>query len=109
MVNETNLRDLIERERRYIDKLDIGSDEYVSSMKRLMELEKLLSEIEKNEAETDQIQKSRRMGDAIEIAKVAISVLMPTFGLIYITAQEREITFTGAFRDVTKCFLPKKI
>lgn len=107
MVNETNLKDLIERERRYIDKLDIGSDEYVSSMKRLMDLEKLLSEIEKNEAETKLAQKSRFMGDGIEIAKLATGVLTTTFGLIYIVAQEREMTFTGAMRDITKCFLPK--
>lgn len=107
MVNETNLRDLIERERRYIDKLNIGSDDYVNSMKRLMELEKLLSEIENNEAEVKLAQKSRRMGDGIEIGKVATSVLVSMFGLFYIVAQEREMTFTGAMRDITKCFLPK--
>ena len=107
MVNETNLKDLIERERRHIDTLSTGTDEYVSSMKRLMELEKLLSEIEKNEAEINQAQKSRRMGDGIEIAKLVVSVAMPVVGLVVIVAEEREITFTGAMRDITKCFLPK--
>ncbi len=107
MVNETTLKDLIERERRYIDTLNVGSDEYVSSMKRLMELEKLLSEIEKNEAEMDQAQKSRHMGAILEWAKVGASIAMPLFGLIYIVAKEEEITFTGAMRDITKCFLPK--
>lgn len=107
MVNETTLKDLIKRERRLIETLDTGSDEYVSSMKRLMELEKLLSEIEKNEAEMDQTQKSRHMETILEWAKVAVSIAMPTFGLFYIVSKEEGITFTGAMRDVTKCFLPR--
>lgn len=109
MVDETNLKDLIERERRYIDKLNTGSDEYVNSMKRLMELEKGLSEIEKNEAEIDQSQKSRRMGVILEWAKIGANVALPLIGYVAIVAAEKDITFTGALRDVTKCFLPKKI
>ena len=109
MVNETNLKDLIERERRYLDQLKIGSDEYVSTMNRLMELEKLLSEIEKNEAEMDQAQKSRRMGVILEWAKIGANVALPLIGYVAIVAAEKDITFTGALRDVTKCFLPKKI
>lgn len=107
MINETNLKDLIKRERGYIDTLDTGSDEYVNGTKRLMELEKLLSEIEKNEAEMEQAKKSRRMGGILEGAKIAVSVLMPLIGYVAIVAAEKEITFTGALRDVTKCFLPK--
>lgn len=109
MVNETNLKDLIERERRYIDTLNTGSDEYVKSMERLMDLEKLLSEIEKNEAEMDQAQKSRLIGVILESAKIATNVALPLIGYVAIVAAEKDITFTGALRDVTKCFLPKKI
>ena len=109
MINETALKDLIERERRHIEKLDIGSDEYVKCMERLMELERLVSEFEKIEIEKEQSRKSRHMGTAIEWAKIVTNIVMPLIGLIAIIAAERDITFTGAFRDVTKCFLPKRI
>lgn len=107
MVNETNLRDLIERERRYIDTLKTGSDEYVKCMERLMELERLVSEFEKIEIEKEQSRKSRRMGTIIEWAKIVTNIILPLIGLVVIIAEEREITFTGAMRDITKCFLPK--
>ena len=109
MVNETNLKDLIERQRRYIDTLDNGTDEYVSAVKLLMDLEKELSEIEKNEAEMVQDQKSRRVGTILEAVKIATNVGLPLVGYVVIVAAEKDITFTGALRDVTKCFLPKKI
>lgn len=109
MVNETNLKDLIERQRGYIDTLDNGTDEYVSAVKLLMDLEKELSEIEKNEAEMVQAQKSRHVGAILEAVKIATNVGLPLIGYVVIVAAEKDITFTGALRDVTKCFLPKKI
>lgn len=109
MVNETALKDLIERERRHIEKLSIGTDEYVDTMKRIVDLEKALSEIEKNGAEIEQAQKSRQTGVILEAVKIATNVALPLIGYVAIVAAEKDITFTGALRDVTKCFLPKKI
>lgn len=109
MVNGTNLRNLIKREKEHVDGLEVGSEGYVDSMHRLMELEKQLSEIEKNEAEMELAKKSRKNGNVIEWAKIGANVALPLIGFVTIVAAEKDITFTGALRDITKSFLPKKM
>lgn len=109
MANETTLKALIDREKKYCDTLEEGSEEYVSSTKRLIDLEKELSNIKKNEAEVDIARESRKNGNIIEWAKIGANVVLPLIGFVAIVAAEKEITFTGALRDITKSFLPKKM
>ena len=97
MRSKTILMEQIERERTYLAGLETGSNEYADSQARLLELEKQLAEQEDTLVRT-----------IIEISKVTIGFATPIIGLVWITAAEKDITFTGALRDYTKCFLPKK-
>lgn len=110
------LKELLEREKRYCDDLVVGSEEYVKTVGRIMDLEKQLAEIEKGEREVEleikqdnDAQKERKIGHAIEWTKIGANVLLPLIGYVVIVAAEKDITFTGALRDVTKSFLPKKM
>lgn len=90
------LAEQYERERAYLANQEVGSEEYNASLRRLMELETHLTE-----------RKSKVTTALIETGKVAANVALPLIGLVWITANERDITFTGALRDYTKYFLPK--
>lgn len=88
----------IEREREYLNKQEAGSEEYVASQKRLSELYKLIDD-----------SKGRRNQLIMDATKFVVGgVIIPVSGLLYITAKEEGITFTGALRDYTKLFLPKR-
>lgn len=96
------LLSLIERERAYLEKQEDGSDEYCKSLNRLAELEKQLFELESSK-------KDRIVRNVVEGVKIGSGVIMPFIGLVWITAVEKDTTFTGALRDYTKYFLPKKL
>lgn len=92
------LMECIERENAYLADQEVGSEEYKASLKRLMDLEKQMSESPKND---------RVIRNVIEAVKVGGSIVLPIIGLVCITATEKEYTFTGALKDYTKLFLPK--
>ena len=124
-MNETSLLDeLIEREKEYLDEQEVGTKEYNDSLKRLTELESKRAErvkfFEEKEArvEHDMIErvknyeekKARMQQNIIEIGKFVVGgVIIPVVGLVCITATEKDTTFTGALRDYTRLFLPKKV
>lgn len=95
--------ELIERERAYLAEQETGSPEYCASQKRLMDLEKLAQEIRTGDVTWERIFKI-----ALETIKVIGGIVLPIIGLVCITAAEKDIAFTGALRDYTKLFLPKK-
>lgn len=97
MRSKALLMEQIERERTYLEAQKTGSEEYVASQNRLMSLLKQLSDIDD--------QAGRFIAETI---KMANAFALPIIGLVWITASEKEITFTGALRDYTKCFLPAK-
>lgn len=109
MVSKDVLLTLIEREKKHCDSLIIGSAEYVESFGRLMQLESLLAELEKAEHEKNVAKKERIVNTILECLKIGSNIGLPLIGYVAIISAEKEITFTGALRDVTKCFLPKRM
>lgn len=117
MDSKTLLLEQIERVRKYANDRAVGSEEHNDSLERLIKLEEKLSEIEKSEAELilktkqlDEDKKDRRHKNIIEIGKVILTgVIMPTAGLVAITAFEKDCTFTTALRGYVNYFLPKKL
>lgn len=103
------LLNLIEREREHCEGLEIGSEKYIASFNRLTKLEELLSDLEKAEREKDDAKKARVIQTILECVKIGCNVTLPLIGYVVLVAAEKEITFTGALRDVTKCFLPKQM
>ena len=116
MISKTHVMEAIERERDYLVGQTIGTDEYNASQARLMSLEKTLFEMEKSEIEAERKQqemtdgkKSQIISHVLEgIKVVGGGIILPLVGLVWITATEKDTTFTGALRDYTKYFLPKK-
>jgi hypothetical protein len=98
IVKETPLMEQYERERKHLAAQEDGSEEYVASLYRLMDIDKQLA------SHTEQDSKT-----ALEITKVVVSVALPLIGLVGITAAEKQISFVGSLRDYTKYFLPKKV
>lgn len=92
------LMEQYERERIHLAEQEEGSEEYVASLYRLMDIEKQLASHKEWVSRT-----------ALETVKVVGGVVLPIVGLIGITAAEKEISFVGALRDYTKYFLPKKV
>lgn len=95
----TLLQGLIEREKKYLAEQETGSEEYVASLKRLMELEKQESESTKGE---------RMYKNILEGVKVVSGIALPLIGLVCITATEKDTTFCGALRGYTQLFIPKR-
>ena len=126
MISKNHLMEQIERERTYLGKHDVGSEEYTSSWNRLMSMEKTLFEMEKTEQEAlrkqleterdteikqlemSEEKKNKIIGHVLEGVKIGSGIVLPLVGLVWITASEKEITFTGALREYTKYLLPKK-
>lgn len=92
-----SLKAEVEREREFLANQEVGSGEYIESLERLMALDK-----------AQNAHKEILSKNVIEACKITISIVLPVVGLVGITAQEKEITFTGALREYTKYFLPKK-
>lgn len=105
----------IERERSYLEKQEVGTDEYGASLNRLISLEEKLAELEHFESESvrkdeqmNDEKKDKKVKNIIEGCKVVAGVVLPLVGLVCITATEKDTTFTGALRDYTRLFIPKK-
>lgn len=95
----------IERENEYFNKQEPGTDEYVDSQKRLCMLQDKLAELDKGDIET----KGEFKKFILECVKIGVSIVIPVFGLVVITAQEREITYTSALKSlIMSCFGPSK-
>lgn len=95
----------IERESEYLAEHEVGSDEYNKSLTRLITLEEKLAELEKFKDEKN----DRFVKNLIDGAKFVIGgVVIPVVGLVCITATEKETTFTGALKEYTRFFIPKK-
>lgn len=97
MKNEM-LQELIQREREYCEKCEIGTKEYVESLERLMKLE------EQFEAQKDQKSKT-----VIEGIKVGSGIALPIFGWVVITAFEKGDTITSALKKTVDCFIPRRL
>lgn len=128
-MDKTLLLNLIEREQNYFDSQESGSEEYVSSQKRLMNLKSQLTDLEKTETELETAReklditkaelevtkdasvkedKDRLIRNVLEGVKVGSGIVLPIIGLVAITAVEKDTTFTGSLREYTRYFLPKK-
>ena len=117
MTSKELVMERIQREREYIAKQEVGSEEYNTSMRRLDVLNDKLTELEKNDAEAvareQQLivdKKDRFIRIGVDIGKFIIGgVVIPIVGLVAITATEKEASFTGTLRDYTRLFIPKKM
>ena len=116
MVTKTLLYERIERERAHLSNQECGSEEYVASANRLntlmielADLEKFESESERKDEQMKEEKKDRIVGHIIECVKVGGGFLLSIGGLIYITKNEKDITYTGEARNFIKTFLPKKL
>lgn len=99
------VEDMITREEAYLNKQEVGSEEYNESQKRLVALQEQLRECEK----TDIDSKDRFVKFILELLKVVgCGIVLPLFGLIVITAQEREISYVGAMKSLLGSFVPGK-
>lgn len=102
---KTLLMELIEREKAHFAEQDVGGEEYCASQQRLMELEKHMAELEVN----DNDKKDKVIRNIFEGIKTASGIVIPFVGLVWITATEKDTTFTGALKEYTRYFLPKKM
>lgn len=102
MEAKETLHRLIKKEEAYLDKLEIGSEEYVKCLARLQGLNKDLADADKSEKED----KSAKVKNYIEIGKVVTSVGLGLFSMVYWVANERDLTVTGVCKETVKMFLP---
>lgn len=115
MQTKTLLVKRIESENAYLETLEVGSKEYNESQDRLSKLLVMLNNLEQQEKEAAEKEqqakidkKDRLIRNVMEGVKIGSGIVLPVVGLIGITAAERDISFTGALREYTKYFLPKK-
>lgn len=115
MKTKTLLMERIENENAYLETLEVGSKEYNESFDRLGKLLEQLSKLEQQEMEALEKEnqakidkKDRFIRNVMEGVKIGASIVLPVVGLVGITAAEKDISFTGALREYTKFFLPKK-
>ena len=87
----------IEREREYLNAQEVGSDDYNKSLSRLNDLNGILADLEDKHAKI-----------AIDIAKVASGFVLTVGGIVFFTANERDMTYTGVAKDFIRTFVPKK-
>lgn len=92
----------IEREREFLNSCEVGTDEYNESQERLNKLNSKLIELEQVEIDS----KDRFVKYVIEIVKIVAGVGVPFACFIMATAQEREITYTGAARMLLGSLMP---
>ena len=106
MYSEKMLLELIEKERSFLDDHEIGTEEYSKSLNRLTMLEEKLADLEKFKKE----QNDKIVKNIIDIGKFIVGgVIVPAVGLVCITASEKDIAFTGALKEYTRLFIPKKM
>ena len=106
----------IEREHSYLLEQEVGSDEYIDSLKRLGDLEVKLFDLTKFESECtareQQLKdekKDRMIKNGIEIGKTVGGWTFAGVMAVAIMAFEKEDTFTSALKGCISCFIPKKI
>lgn len=117
MKNKELLMKQIEREQRYCDTHDVGTDEYEKSFRRLVTLRNELMDVEKFEADNErknrelaETQKDHKTKNVIEVVKVVgTGVIMPCIGFVVVTAFEKDDSFTSSLKRVVEAFVPKKI
>ena len=98
----------LEREQKYCEDHEVGTEEYNNSLRRCMELEKQLSDLEMAEKEAKAIKNDRLVRNIIEGVKVTGGIVLPVVGLIGITAFEKDATFTSALKGYVSYFLPNR-
>lgn len=98
-MKKNHLKEAYERENAYLAEQEVGSEEYKASLQRLMAIK---------EAMNNPGNKKWIVETSIEGVKVVSGVVLPLIGLVWITATEKDVTFTGALREYTKYFFPKK-
>lgn len=105
MKSKEVLLEQMERERTYLNAQEVGTEEYNASMKRLLDYEEKLADLEKFENE-----KKHKIADWAwkGVTFVVGSVAIPIGALVYITATEKEHTFRGELRSLTHLCFPKK-
>lgn len=97
--------EMIEREREHLNGCEVGTEEYNDSQKRLIALEEKLAELDRIDIES----KDRFWKFIVEAIKVVgCGIALPVIGLVAITAQERDITYTGAMKALLSSFIPGK-
>lgn len=96
---------LIKRESDYLAEQEVGTNEYNASLTRLTTLEEKLVELDKVKDD----KKDQFLKQVFEGIKIVGGVALPIFGIVAITAQEREITYTSALKSLIGCFIPGKI
>lgn len=104
METRTMVEQLIERENKYLVEQTVGTDEYNASLERLLTLEAKLADTEKVRDD----KKDRIVKYILEGVRVGGGIALPIFGIVAITAQEREITYTSALKSLIGCFIPGK-
>lgn len=111
----TLLEKQIEREREYLDKQEVGTEEYNNSTERLNKLEDKLADLEKFESENARKdlqmkdeKKDRWFRNINDGVKTVSGIAVPIIGLVIITAFEKNETFTSAAKGIINCFIPKK-
>ena len=97
-MKKNHLKVAYERENAYLAEQEVGSEEYKASLSRLMAIREAMNNPNKRWI----------VETTLEGVKVASGVILPLIGLVWITATEKDITFTGALREYTKYFFPKK-
>lgn len=113
---KTLLTEQIEREREFMASQAVGTEEYNESLKRLISIEEKLAEVEQFESDSEmktiqmaEEKKDRFIKNCIDVGKFVIGgVVIPVVGLVCITATEKDVTFTGALKEYTRYFIPKK-
>ena len=105
MMAKLTLVRLIKDESEYLASQKVGSEEYNASYDRLTNLAEKLAVAEKLEDE----KKDRFVRFILEVVKVVGTFGFWLFGLVVITAQERDITYTGAMKALLNNFIPGKM
>ncbi len=92
--------------------LEIKKFEFEAEHKRKLtklEIDKFEFETEIKNKQMNDDKKDRLVRTIIEGVKIGTGVVVPIIGLVWITAAEKEITFTGALKGYASLFVPKKI
>lgn len=107
----------IEREQKYCDAQNVGTEEYNNSFYRLSDLRKELADLEKAESdaeikqkELDDAKHDRKVKNTLEgVRVVGCGIVLPLVGYVVVTAFEKDDSFTSALKGVVNCFIPKKM
>lgn len=105
MHSKTLLLKEIDREFNYLNKQEVGSEEYNKSLDRFNTLVDKLAEIEKTEDE----QEDRRKNKIIDIVKFVVSGIISITMAVYILKFEQTGSITTALRSLVTNTATKKM